>query len=313
MCKGNYAFDVKEKMFCGGVPENMDLDSTCFLSVITIHGTSGRPRQKGLEVSSILDIISFTYRHASFFSKTGTAPSGRRAERQIRRRHGRVVSAERVFRSRRLGAGQVRDAAASATRGTAREPSCSNLWLFPAFVLSGTSRFRRGWLGRITASQTRTTRRPQVDKRSDGFGQPDPGTGCVFVLAGDRPAHPAAVSDFRSPAQYRSPVEPSKKTQLSAGGATECGQHTELSMAYEQLRGLILGVTGKPPRGPGLAVVLERGMKAWIDAYRQWSALTAASKTARSPLSTTLRAPVQNDVVVLLTGMLLERTVQEER
>jgi hypothetical protein len=84
-------------------------------------------------------------------------------------------------------------------------------------------------------------------------------------------------------------------------------------MAYEQLRGLILGVTGKPPRGPGLAVFLERGMKGWIDAYRDWSALTAASKTARSPLSTTLRAPVQNDVVVLLTGMLLERTVQEER
>ena len=50
-------------------------------------------------------------------------------------------------------------------------------------------------------------------------------------------------------------------------------------------------------------------MKAWIVAYRQWSTLTGASKTARSPLSgTTLRAPVQNDVIVLLTGMLLERT-----
>jgi hypothetical protein len=66
-------------------------------------------------------------------------------------------------------------------------------------------------------------------------------------------------------------------------------------------------------RGPGLAVFLERGMKAWIVAYRQWSTLTGASKTARSPLSTTLRAPVQNDVIVLLTGMLLERTVQEGR
>jgi len=54
-------------------------------------------------------------------------------------------------------------------------------------------------------------------------------------------------------------------------------------------------------------------MKAWIVAYRQWSALTAANKTARSSLSTTLRAPVQNDVIVLLTSMLLERTVQEGR
>jgi hypothetical protein len=54
-------------------------------------------------------------------------------------------------------------------------------------------------------------------------------------------------------------------------------------------------------------------MKAWIDAYRQWSAITAASRTARSPLSTSLLAPVQNDVIVLLTGMLLARTVQEGR
>jgi hypothetical protein len=108
-------------------------------------------------------------------------------------------------------------------------------------------------------------------------------------------------------------VGPSKKTQLSVDEAVDCDQHAELSTAYEQLRRQVLGVDGKPPRGPGLAVFLERGMKAWIDAYRRWSALTAANRTARSQLSTTLRAPVQNDVVVLLIGMLLERTVQEGR
>jgi hypothetical protein len=106
---------------------------------------------------------------------------------------------------------------------------------------------------------------------------------------------------------------PSKKTQLSVDKAADCGQHAELSMAYEQLRRQVLGVNGTPPRGPGLAVFLERGMKAWIDAYRQWSALTAASRTGPSPLSTSLRAPVESDVVVLLIGMLLERTVQEGR
>jgi hypothetical protein len=91
------------------------------------------------------------------------------------------------------------------------------------------------------------------------------------------------------------------------------GLHAELSTAYEQLRNQVLGGNEKPPRGPGLAVFLERGMKAWIDAYRQWSALTAANRTARSPLSTSLVAPVRNDVIVLLTGMLLARTVREGR
>src|SRR5258708_24761210 len=133
MCKGNYTLCVKEKMFCDVVPEKMDWGSVFHFNVFTIRGISGRPGQKELEVFSNLNIIRFTYRHASFFSKTGAAPSGRRAERQIRRRHGRVVSAGRVFRSRRFGASQVRDAAASATRGTDRDPSRSNLWLFPAF------------------------------------------------------------------------------------------------------------------------------------------------------------------------------------
>ncbi len=312
MCKGNYAFHVKEKMFCS-VMGGMDRQGFPSYCVFTIHDHPDGHGQKELDGLSLENIINITQRHASFFPKTATAPPGRRTEPQIRRRYGRVVSAERVFRSRRCGASQVRDAAASATQGTAREPSCSSLWFFPAFVLSGTSRFRRGWLGRITASQTRTTRRPQVDNGSDGFRQPDPGTGYVFVLGRDRQAHSAAVSDIHSPAQYRSPVEPSKKTQLSADEATDCALHVELSTAYEQLRSQVLGVNGKPPRGPGLAVFLERGMKAWINAYRQWLALTPASRTARSPLSTTLRAPVQNDVITLLTGMLLERTVQEGR
>jgi hypothetical protein len=108
-------------------------------------------------------------------------------------------------------------------------------------------------------------------------------------------------------------VEPSKKTHLSADETSDRSQHTELSTAYEQLRSQILGVNGKPPRGPGLAIFLERGMKAWIDAYRHWSALTAANQTARPPLTIALRAPVQNDVITLLTGMLLERAVQEGR
>jgi len=54
-------------------------------------------------------------------------------------------------------------------------------------------------------------------------------------------------------------------------------------------------------------------MKAWIDAYRQWSELTPTSKTARSLRSTTLSMPIENEVIVLLTGMLMERAVQEGR
>jgi hypothetical protein len=310
MCKANYAHSVKGKMFLCA-PPGADFRSIIHLYSFYLGTQSTRFEQKGLDSTPYKNIIVLT--DVSFSTKTAAASSGRRAEPQSRRCHGRVVSAERVFRSCRFGAGQVRNAAASATRGTAGERSCPGLWLFPAFVLSGTSRFRRGGLGWFTSPQTRTKGWPQVDRRSDGFRQPDAGTGYVLILGRNRQAHSGAVSDFHSSAQYRSPVEPSKKTHLNVVEASDRSQRAELSSAYEQLRSQVLGVNGKPPRGPGLAVFLGRGMKAWIDAYRQWSACTATSKTARSPRSTTLCTPVENEVIVLLTGMLLERTVQEGR
>jgi hypothetical protein len=312
MCKGNYALSVKEKMSCG-VSTGKDCKRRFSLSLFTACNTPEACAEKGLDEFPFENIIIFTHRRATLSSKTATASPGRGAEPESRRRHERTISAERVLRSRRFGSGQVRDAAPGGTRGTAGERSCPSLWLFQAFVLSGTSRFRRGRLGGVAASQTRTTRRTQVDRRSDGFRHPHPRTGCFLVLGTDRQAHSATVSNFHSSAQYRSPVEPSKKTQLSVNESTERGRHEELSTAYEQLRSQVLGINGNPPRGPGLAVFLERGMKAWIDAYRQWSALTATSTTARSPRSTTLCTPVKTEVIVLLTGMLMERTVQEGR
>ena len=258
-------------------------------------------------------IIILTYRRASFLKKTTTASPGRGAEPEGRRCHERTISAKQVLRPCRFDSGQVRDATAGRTGEAVGERSCPNLWLFQAFVLSGTSRFRRGGLGRAAAAQTRTTRRTQVDRRSDGFRHPDPRAGWLLVLGTGRQAHSTTVFDFHSSTQHRSPVEPSKKTQLSVHEPTKRSRHEEFSTAYEQLRSQVLGVNGKPPRGPGLSVLLERGMKAWIDAYRRWSELTATNKTARSLRSTTLCAPVENEVIVLLTGMLMERVAQEGR
>ena len=77
--------------------------------------------------------------------------------------------------------------------------------------------------------------------------------------------------------------------------------------AYEHLRGQVLGVITNCPRGPGLAVFLERGMKAWIEMYCRWKEQSSthryqeASQKPSGPQH-------QNEIVVLLTRMLLERT-----
>jgi hypothetical protein len=197
-------------MFCR-MPADKDckrgISSAMFTGCNTLKACAG----KELDDFLAKNIIRFTDRRAPLFSKTATASAGRVAEPESRRRHERTISAKRVLRSRRFGSGKVRDAAASGTRGTAGERSCPSLWLFQAFVLSGSSGLRRGGLGVVAAAKTRTTRRTQVNRRSDGFRRPDTGTGCLLVLGTDWQSYSATVSTFRSSTQYRSPVEPSKK------------------------------------------------------------------------------------------------------
>ena len=134
MCKGNYALSVKE--------------SKRWIQLLgfTDCNTLETRAEIGLDDFLCENIIIFTHRRAPLSSKTASASPGRGAEPESRRRHERTISAERVLRSRRFGSSQVRDAAASGTRGTAGERSCPSLWLFQAFVLSGTSRFRRAGL-----------------------------------------------------------------------------------------------------------------------------------------------------------------------
>jgi hypothetical protein len=106
-------------------------------------------------------------------------------------------------------------------------------------------------------------------------------------------------------------VEPSKKIPVNATTPQERSQNSELTAAYEQLRCQVLGIPSSPPRGPGLAIFLERGMKAWIETYQQWAESTPVSRKA--PGSAPSRLPAQNEVVALLTSLLLARTAQEER
>lgn len=106
-------------------------------------------------------------------------------------------------------------------------------------------------------------------------------------------------------------MEPSKKAPVDSAPYQKRPPDPELTAAYEQLRGQVLGIPDPLSRGPGLAVLLERGMKAWMEAYQRWS--ERASVSQKVPTSTPLCVSVRNEAVVLLTSLLLERTAQEER
>jgi hypothetical protein len=259
-----------------------------------------------LDKATQKSIIALTVHRAPLYFQTRSAAATGGAQSASRRCYGRVVPAKRILRSRRLGSGEVRDVAASASRGTTGKPSRSCVRLFQALLLPSSSRLRRERAARLAASQKGAKDRTQVDARSHGLCPTPTRRRAVPVMGRTWPADSAPISDHDSSAQYRPSMEASKKTPISAG-CRRSEQGPDLTAAYEHLRGQVLGVITNCPRGPGLAVFLERGMKAWIEMYCRWKEQSSthryqeASQKPSGPQH-------QNEIVVLLTRMLLEHT-----
>jgi hypothetical protein len=75
--------------------------------------------------------------------------------------------------------------------------------------------------------------------------------------------------------------------------------------AYEELRRQFLGPAAGLVRGLGLALLLERGMREWIEACAD-VVNTAAMPEPPPSRPALLSSTVRTDMVVLLAGMVLE-------
>lgn len=80
-----------------------------------------------------------------------------------------------------------------------------------------------------------------------------------------------------------------------------------LIAAYEDLRRRVLGVSdgGKP--GPGLTLLLSRGMQEWMQACTEFFQ-TVPEKRRDCTSQEALPSDVRAEVVVVLAGMLLQRS-----
>jgi hypothetical protein len=81
-----------------------------------------------------------------------------------------------------------------------------------------------------------------------------------------------------------------------------------LLAAYEELRRQILGASeiGKP--GPGLALLLSRGMQEWMQACMQFLRTAPETRPEEKSQEEPVPASLRAEVVVLLAGMLLQRS-----
>ncbi len=81
-----------------------------------------------------------------------------------------------------------------------------------------------------------------------------------------------------------------------------------LLAAYEDLRRRVLGVSdgGKP--GPGLTLLLSRGMQEWMQACTQFFQTIPEKREDCTSQEEPLPSDVRAEVIVVLAGMLLQRS-----
>jgi len=101
-------------------------------------------------------------------------------------------------------------------------------------------------------------------------------------------------------------MAPSKKT-LTGASPTLGFADRRLVAGYEQLRHRALGsVTGEPP-GPGWRLLLDRGMRAWMEACSPWLECAPAAPGPEVHDREPIPSPPRGELVVVLAGLLLDR------
>jgi hypothetical protein len=81
-----------------------------------------------------------------------------------------------------------------------------------------------------------------------------------------------------------------------------------LMAAYEDLRRRVLGVSDGGKAGPGLTLLLSRGMQEWMQACTQFFQTAPEKREDCTSQEEPLPSDVRAEVVVLLAGMLLQRS-----
>ena len=220
----------------------------------------------------------------------------------------RELSRQRVLRFGRLGAGQIRDAAAGGCRQATGQSRGKDVWLFAPVVLSGTGGLSRGWPRWAVATETGASIRAQAHAQTDGVRGTTPARRADGLQFSDRRTNRPALQCFDSPTQHRSSAAASKKTSVSPQPEPLSFTDRRLIAAYEELRSqAVQGLR----RGPGLALMMARGFRCWMEACTQLFAHEGSSTNVPDQPACSVPSGFRGELVILLASMLLHRASKE--
>lgn len=302
MCKPNYAENVKRKMSGRPVP------SSCWsLRSASIYATKQRgSAQKALDSQPHVYIIIFTpTRHGRpATNQTILLARAGHAESSSESRAAREFSRQRVLRSGRFAAGQIRDAAARGCRQAIGQSSSKDVWLFAPVVLSGAGLLSRSWPCGAVTTKTRAPLRAQTHARTDAVCDTTSARRADHFQSSNSGTNRRTLPHIGSPPQHRSSATTSKKTPVSADPAVISLTDRRLVAAYEELR--FQAVQGMR-RGPGLALMMARGFRGWMEACSQLFTNEGSCTQVPDPPAPAMPSGFRGELVVLLASMLLRR------
>ena len=174
------------------------------------------------------------------------------------------VPEQRILRSQRLAAGEIRDATTGPCGQTGGFPNGPGVWFLPPVVLPSGIRLRARWLVRITSPEAWSAKRSQAHFGSDEVRGRAASPGAITELRSAGRAGAAQLPRESAPPQHRAAASAGKKTPISLLPAHTAAplEKDGWTAAYEELRRQILN----GQRGPGLALFMRRGMREWINA-----------------------------------------------
>jgi len=302
MCKPNYADTVKRKMSGGPL-----LSSCCSLRISSIFAKEQRhSAQKELDNQPHMYIIIFTTtRHGRpATNQTVFLARARHAESSPESSAARELSRQRVLRSGRFAAGQVRDAAARGCRQAIGQSGRKDVWLFASVVLSSAGSLSRGWPCGAVTTETWASFRAQTHARTDAVRDTTPARRADHLQSSDSRTNHRTLPCLGSPAQHRSSAATSKKTPVSSDPAVISLTDRRLVAAYEELRfQAVQGVR----RGPGLALMMTRGFRCWMEVCSQLFSNEGSCTQVPDRPAPAMLSGFRGELVVLLASMLLRR------
>lgn len=304
MCKANYACDVKGKMSSKALIV-FAARSLCLMICSMDVNQEQDCAQKELDMLLYMYIIIFTLEHARVATdeKILLAPAGH-AESSLESSAARELSRQRVLRSGRFAAGQVRNAPASGCRQASGQSGSQDVRLFAPVVLSGAGSFSRSRPCRAVTTETRAPFRAQTHTRTDAVRGPASARRTDDLESSDSRANRPTLPCFGSPTQYRSSAAASKKTALTPEAAANSLADRRLVAAYEELR--LEAIQGMR-RGPGLALMMARGFRCWMEACSQLFCNQASCPPVPDRAAPSTPSGFRGELVILLASMLLRR------